>query len=206
MILVGQYDSPFVRRTAIPLALYGLPFEHRPWSVFGDADRIRPLNPLTRVPVLVLDDGEALIETTAILDHIDRLVPPGAALIAFEGAARRACLRVMALASGISDKAVSLFYVRVLHAVPSPVLIDRSRAQIADTLAMLEAEAPPAGHWFGDRLSHADIAVTAALTHAIAAHPDLLRLADHPRLAALHGRCEAMEVFRRHSQPFIPPA
>jgi len=26
MFLIGQYDSPFVRRTAIALRLYGLPF------------------------------------------------------------------------------------------------------------------------------------------------------------------------------------
>ena len=206
MILIGQYDSPFVRRTAIPLALYGLKYQHRPWSVFSDADKIRPLNPLTRVPVLVLDDGEALIESSAILDHLDQLVPPEAALIARSGAARRACLRVMALATGISDKAVSLFYVRVLHDAPSAVLVDRSRDQIADTMNVLEAEAPQSSYWFGDRLSHADIAVTASLTHATAAHPDLVRLADHPRLAALQARCEAQQVFIRHSQPFIPPA
>ena len=40
MILIGQYDSPFVRRVAMALRLYGLPFEHRPWSTFGDADKI----------------------------------------------------------------------------------------------------------------------------------------------------------------------
>ena len=43
MILIGQYDSPFVRRVGIALTLYGLAFEHRPWSAFGDADKIRPL-------------------------------------------------------------------------------------------------------------------------------------------------------------------
>ena len=68
MFLIGQYDSPFVRRVAIALRLYGMPFEHRPWSTFGDADKIAPYNPLRRVPTLVLDSGEALIESTAILD------------------------------------------------------------------------------------------------------------------------------------------
>ena len=58
MILIGQYDSPFVRRVGIALRLYGMAFEHRPWSVFGDADKIRVLNPLVRVPTLVLEDGE----------------------------------------------------------------------------------------------------------------------------------------------------
>jgi glutathione S-transferase len=67
MFLIGQYDSPFVRRVAIALRLYDLPFEHKPWSTFGDADKIAPYNPLRRVPTLVLDSGEALIESTAIL-------------------------------------------------------------------------------------------------------------------------------------------
>src|SRR5215210_7335048 len=59
MILIGQYDSPFVRRVAIALRLYGIGFEHRPWSTFGDADRIAPYNPLRRVPTLVLEGGAA---------------------------------------------------------------------------------------------------------------------------------------------------
>ena len=74
MILIGQYDSPFVRRVGIALTLYGIPFEHRPWSAFGDADKIRPYNPLTRVPTLVLDNGEVLIHSAAILDYIDYTV------------------------------------------------------------------------------------------------------------------------------------
>ena len=65
MILIGQYNSPFVRRVGIALHLYGMAFEHRPWSTFSDADRIAPFNPLRRVPTLVLDDGEALIESAA---------------------------------------------------------------------------------------------------------------------------------------------
>ena len=71
MILIGQYDSPFVRRVAIAMRLYGIAFEHRPWSTFGDADKIAPYNPLRRVPTLVLDDGEALIESAMILDYLD---------------------------------------------------------------------------------------------------------------------------------------
>ena len=74
MILIGQYDSPFVRRVGIALTLYGLAFEHRPWSTFGDAEKIRPYNPLTRVPTLVLDDGDVLIDSTPIIDYLDSLV------------------------------------------------------------------------------------------------------------------------------------
>ena len=75
MILIGQYDSPFVRRVGIALTLYELPFRHRPWSVFDDAEKIRPYNPLIRVPTLVLADGEVLIDSHSILDYLDSLVP-----------------------------------------------------------------------------------------------------------------------------------
>jgi glutathione S-transferase len=57
MILIGHFDSPFVRRVAIALRLYEMSFEHRAWSVFGDADKIARFNPLRRVPTLVLEDG-----------------------------------------------------------------------------------------------------------------------------------------------------
>jgi len=66
MILIGQYDSPSVRRVGIALTHLGVGFEHRPWSVFSDGDRIAPYNPLVRVPMLVLSSGETLIESSAI--------------------------------------------------------------------------------------------------------------------------------------------
>src|SRR5712692_4150523 len=106
MILIGQYDSPFVRRVAIALSLYGLPFEHRPWSTFGEGDKIAPYNPLRRVPTLVLDDGEVLIESTAVLDYLDEVVGPSKAMIAESGPARRHALKICALATGLGDKAV----------------------------------------------------------------------------------------------------
>jgi glutathione S-transferase len=99
MILIGQYDSPFVRRVAIALRLYGLAFEHWPWSTFGDADKIAPYNPLRRVPTLVLDDGEALIESTIILDYLDELVGAEKAMLPRSGVERRRHLRICALAS-----------------------------------------------------------------------------------------------------------
>src|SRR3981081_1839511 len=94
-ILIGKYDSPFVRRVAIALRLYGLPFEHRPWSTFGEGDKIAPYNPLRRVPTLLLDDGEALIESTAITDYLDELVGHEKAMIAARGPERRHGLKIL---------------------------------------------------------------------------------------------------------------
>src|SRR5262245_59135288 len=110
MILIGQYDSPFVRRVGIAMTLYDLPFEHRPWSVFGVADKIRPYNPLTRVPTLVLDDGEVLVESHIIIDYLDSLVPAERRMFPTEEPARHRALKVAALATGLADKCVSLFY------------------------------------------------------------------------------------------------
>src|SRR6201996_8337425 len=121
MILIGQYDSPFVRRVAIAMRLYGIPYEHRPWSTFGDADKIEPFNPLRRVPTLVLDDGEVLIESTVILDYLDEVAGSSRALIAEAGVSRRQALKTCALATGLNDKAVSLVYERVLHSAASDV-------------------------------------------------------------------------------------
>jgi glutathione S-transferase len=208
MILIGQYDSPFVRRVGIALTLYGLPFEHRPWSVFGDAEKIRPLNPLVRVPTLVLDDGEVLIESHSILDHLDSLVPIDRRLFPAAEPARRRALKVAALATGLGDKAVSLFYERRLHREVSDTWVERCRAQIAAVLSALEADrAGRAGdHWFGDRIGHADIAVAAMLRFVVEAHPGLVALAEFPALERHSARLEALPAFQAIRQPFIPPA
>ncbi len=116
MILIGQFDSPFVRRVGIALRHYGIDFEHRPWSSFGDADRIAEFNPLRRVPTLVLDNGEVLVDSVTMLDHLDELAGPAKALIPDHGSPRRHALKVTALATGATDKAASLFYEGLLHA------------------------------------------------------------------------------------------
>jgi glutathione S-transferase len=208
MILIGQYDSPFVRRVGIALTLYGLPFSHRPWSIFGDADKIRPYNPLTRVPTLVLDSGEALIESHSILDYLDSLVPAKRALFPQDEPARHQALKVAALATGLGDKAVSLFYENRLHKEASDVWVERCRRQITDVLATLEADR--AGritvYWFGDRIGHADIAVATMLRFLAEAHPGLVSFADFPGLGAHAARLDALPAFQAIQQPFIPPA
>jgi glutathione S-transferase len=207
MILIGQYDSPFVRRVGIALTLYGLPFEHRPWSTFSDADKIRPYNPLTRVPTLVLDDGEVLIESHIILDYLDSLVSPERRMFPATEPDRHRALRIAAFATGIGDKAVSLFYEKRLHKEASDVWVDRCRAQISGVLALLEADRAkkPGKYWFGDRIGHADIAVAAALHFIAEAHSGVVSMADYPALIAHAARLEAMPVFKEIMQAFIPP-
>ena len=198
MILIGQYDSPFVRRVAIALHHYGLPFEHRPWSVWGDAAEIAQFNPLRRVPTLVLDDGTALVETFAILDSVDELVPAERTLVPRSGVARRDILRVAALAGGVADKAVTLLYSALDLMQPSPIWSERCRTQIVESLALLEAEraARTSPYYFGERLSHADIALACAHRFTCEAHPGLIAHGRFPSLGALAQRCEALPEFK----------
>jgi glutathione S-transferase len=208
MILIGQFDSPFVRRVGIALELYGFPYEHRAWSTFGDGDLLAPFNPLRRVPALVLDDGEALIESFAILDWLDEQAGPGRALIAADGPRRRAALKICALATGLADKAIALLYERILHKETSQVWIDRCRTQIGDVLNVLEAgrAACPTALWSGDTIGHADIAVACAIRFTREAHPGLFDPARWSALERHAALCEAQEPFRRVVQILIPPA
>src|SRR5215475_3705274 len=89
MILVGQYDSPYVRRVAVSLRALGFDYEHDTRSVFGDFESMRQTNPLVRIPSLVFDDGEVLIDSGAILDWLDETVGPARALIPRAGPERR---------------------------------------------------------------------------------------------------------------------
>ena len=207
MILIGQYDSSYVRRVGIALRLYDLPFEHRPWSVFGEGEKVQALNPLMRVPTLVLDNGDVVADSNSALDYIDGLVPAERRLLPVSEPERRQVLKVMTLATGLADKGVSLFYELHLHEAPSGYFVERCRSQILTVLSALEVEraARPGAFWFG-RLTHADIAVACAWRHVFEAHPGLIEAAAYPTLAAHCAAMEALPVFVEISQPFIAPA
>lgn len=206
MILIGLYDSPFTRRVAIALALRGIAFEHRAWSVGADFDRIREYSPLGRVPVLVLDDGEVLVESSSILDWIEHETA-GDPLLPAGGRDRREAMRLIGLASGAADRAVAMVLERIFHPreARSQALLDRSLKQIEGAYDALDAAcAARAGQWLvGDAMTLADITVACYVTHGRAAAP--VDLSRWPALAAHVERCEALDVFRAHYAPFYVP-
>ena len=206
MILIGLLDSPFTRRVAIALALRGIAFEHRAWSVGADFDRIREYSPLGRVPVLVFDDGEVLMESSSILDWIEHETD-GDALLPAAGAARREAMRLMGLASGAADRGVAMVLERLFHAEDkrSDALLARSQTQIDGAMAALDAAcAAREGQWLvSDAMTLADITVACYATYLKDAVP--LELSRWPALAAFVARCEALDVFRAHYAPFYLP-
>ncbi|MCW1427758.1 glutathione S-transferase family protein [Novosphingobium sp. JCM 18896] len=208
MQLIGQYDSPFVRRVGLALTRYGMAFTHHPFSSFGESDKFVAHNPLRRVPTLVLDDGEALIDSYAILDHLDEVHGRDRALIAASGPERRAALRRCALATGVADKAVSFFYAKIFAATLDPAFVARSEAQIQDGIAALnDACADRAGDWwFGAEPGHDDNTVACVARFVSEAYAHLVTLADYPALADHCARAEARSEFQAIQQTFIPPA
>ena len=209
MILIGQFDSPFVRRVGVALELLGLPYEHRAWSVFGDAEQIASINPLIRVPTLVLDDGEVLTETFVILDAIDQMVGPDRALTPDGGIARRRSMMISALSAGVCDKAVSMLYEQRIHQRATDAWVQRCVRQVSGGLDQLEKlRASEAAPWFaGDRLGAADIAVGAMWRFVSETQGARFDLASWPALGRHGEACEALPVFRKIQQPhiFTPP-
>jgi glutathione S-transferase len=198
MILIGMYDSPFVRRVGIALRLYGIAYEHRAWSVFGDAVKFMAYNPLLRAPTLVLDDGEALIDSAAILDALDDMAGPELAMMPHNGPPRRAALKTCALASGIADKAVSLVYERHVHERANPAWTERCAGQITRVMNELEIArtAQPTSFWRGDTIGHDDVMVSCAVTFmrdALAGEMDLSPWKALNRHAQM---CEDLPEFR----------
>ncbi len=197
MILVGQFDSPYVRRVAISLHTLGMPFERNTLSVFSDAEAMRRINPLGRVPSLILDDGEVLIDSSAILDHLDEVAGPDRALLPRSGPTRRHALRTISLATGMTDKAIAIGYEHLLR--PPELIhapwIERNRVQLFTALRALEADAPEVGWFGGGRLNQADITVVASLAYVRFRTPWIAPLPDLPKLQRLSAAAEALPTF-----------
>jgi glutathione S-transferase len=208
MILIGMFDSPYVRRVAVSLDLLGFGFEHRDWSVGRDFDRIREFNPLGRVPTLVMDDGEALIESAVILDRLDEAVGPERALLPARGAPRHEAQRFLALATGAIDKGIQVMMERIFRPADKrhPPFIERCLLQSESALDALEALATAwrGRPWLsGERLGQMDITLSCFGTYLReAAGYDLARW---PTLAARIAATEALPVFARYHVAFTAP-
>lgn len=207
MKLIGQYDSPFVRRVAVALHCYAIAYDHIPWSTFGDANKLAQFNPLKRVPTLVLDDGDVLIDSGAILDHLDEIVGPERALMPRSGSARRNALRRIAMVTGAAEKAVSFFYAKLVSTGLNPDFVARCEGQIVEAIAALEKDC--AGRtedwWQGSKPGHDDIAVACVVRFLSEAYPGLVDLAHCPALSGHCASAEALPAFATVQQPFIPP-
>ena len=201
MRLVIATPSPFARKARIALLEKALAHElvvQNPW------EQTIAHNPLGKVPVLFLDDGRVVHDSSVIVEYLETLGAPPA-LIPADGAGRVMHRQIEALADGICDAVVLIVTERSRPSQKqSADWIARQAAKIPNALDELErllgANHAFTPHGFG----LAEIATGCALGYLDLRHPELDWRADHPRLAALSARLAERESFRA-TQPQAQP-
>jgi glutathione S-transferase len=187
MQLIGVNRSPFTRRVAITLNLYGVAYEQHELSSFGDREKVRESNPLGRIPALVLDSGETLIDSGAIIDHLDEAYGGERSLLPASGAERRAVLKMTAILMGACEKCIHVAYERNHHPPEKwhQPWIEDCIVQVTNALAAVEALVDPhSPYLLLGRLTHADVA--AVVAERIARKWSYIAIDTERRMPRLH--------------------
>lgn len=198
MVLIGMLDSPYVRRCAVSMKLMGVPFEHRPVSVFRHFDEFRKVNPVVKAPTLVCDDGTVLMDSTLILDYVEATVPAGERLTPQDLEGRKQALQVTGLALAAADKCVAIVYEkqqRPKDKVHEPWL-ERIVGQANTAFGELEKALARAKPWLhGDRVTAADVVTAVAWRFGQYYNAVEVPAARYPALVAFSKRAEALPEF-----------
>jgi glutathione S-transferase len=185
MKLIGSLTSPYVRKARIVLTEKKIEYEFvldNPWSAGSGVAR---LNPLGKVPVLVLDDDSTLFDSRVIVEYLDG-VTPNNRLLPAAGRERIRIKRWEALADGVLDAAVA---VRLEAKRPkheqSAGWIARQREKIDRSLEAMSEDLGEHPWCSGNAFSLADVAVGTALGYLDFRLPDIQWRDRHANLARL---------------------
>lgn len=199
MQLVGMLDLPYVRRVAIALMRLGLPFEHRPISLFRHVDAFAEINPLLKAPTLVADDGAVLMDSSLIIDYAASLAPQAPSLYPRAPKARLRATRLIGVALTVCEKSVQLHYERVLR--PPGKQFEwwaaRVKGQLFAGLDALDSEINGGKGWlFEDRMTLADITLATAFAFTQSYLADVVNKARYGAIVSLSARAEETAEFR----------
>ncbi len=118
--LIVSARSPFGRR--VRLAAHRLEFPHRIElvDVFTPPPWLRSLNPMGQIPILEVQEGEALVDSPAILEHLHEWSRDqgGPGLWASEAVRRLRTRMASVMAAGVMTSTVSAFVESTRHVVP----------------------------------------------------------------------------------------
>lgn len=196
MQLVSSPTTPFGRKVRIVLLEKKIPFElltDIPWS----ADtQVGNFNPLGKVPVLVLKDGETLYDSRVIVEYLEHISPVGH-LIPADATSRIQTRKLEALADGITDAAALIF---LEHKRPEELRsTDWMLRQQTKVFKGLEALSEALGgklNFVGNKFSLADIAVGCCLGYLDFRFPDIKWRDMHANLAAFHEKLDSRPSFK----------
>lgn len=196
-LLVGRYLSPFVRRVAVTLQHFQVPYRRHVLSTLTDMAAIEQYSPIGRVPVMVLASGETLIDSAAMLDHLDRRAAPERALMPASGVERQRAMILLMTAVGAIERAMTANGEQRRPADKQmPERLDRLRHFARQGFVSLDRELGDRTWLVGDRMLQPDITAAVGLTFVRRVHPGLIADPDVPALARLTARCEALPAFR----------
>ena len=185
MKLVIATPSPFARKARIALLEKGLPHEvvvQNPWQ-----ERVAE-NPLGKVPVLILDDGRSVHDSSVILEYLETLDAPPA-LLPSDPAQRVMHRQIEAIADGLCDAVVLIVTERSRPAdKQSEPWVARQAAKLPAGLSELERLLGNREHFTAHGFGLAEIATGCALGYLDLRYPELDWRRDHPRLATLAAR------------------
>lgn len=197
MKLIGMLDSPYVRRVAISLDLYGVDFEHQPISVFSAYEQFARINPVVKAPSLVLDDSTVLMDSSLILDYFEALAPADKKLLPQQAAARAQDLQLLGLALAACEKTVQIVYehnLRPAQKLHEPWL-DRVTGQLLAAYAGLEqrlAQHP------SEALTQGAVTVAVAWSFSQFMVASVVNANAFPHLQRHAKRLEEHPVFKRY--------
>lgn len=181
--LLSATPSPYARKVRIALAEKGIDFElvtEVPWN----AETATPdYNPLEKLPVLILDDGEAVFESDYILEWLEAKFPDSPMYPA-DPDVRLAARRFEVVADGICDAFVLHFFERMRDAdKQSQPWMDRQQRKMDGGIQDLAKRVPADGFCVGDVFSIADIAVGTVMLYLDRRYPEYDWRSRHPELA-----------------------
>ena len=181
MKLYGSLTSPYVRKARILVKEKNIPCEFVIAGANDPGSPVPALNPLGKVPVLQLDNGETLFDSPVIVEYLDALSPP--AWLPAAGEARWAVLRFEALADGMMDATVArLLETRKPSAQQTADFIRNQEAKVARSLDFAERQLGSRFWFVSERFGLADLAMAVALEYIDFRYAHGWR-GDHPRLA-----------------------
>lgn len=140
-------------------------------------------NPLGKIPVLILDDGESLFDSRVIVEYLDNRTPL-AKLIPQENSAKIWVRRWEALADGVCDAAVAAMQEsRRAENLRDHAVVERQMGKVERGLTQLNAELGESKWCVDDTFSLADIALGCMLGWLDLRYQDLAWRENYPNLA-----------------------
>lgn len=205
MRLIGSLTSPYVRKVRIVLAEKKLDYKLELEDVWAPGSRIGEINPLGKVPCLLLDGGEAaLFDSRVIVEYVDTLSPVGK-LIPASGRERVEVRTWEALADGLLDASIEARMEQVWSGRPEhqrcQAWIDRQMLKVANSLRVMSQNARDRAWCSGNHFSVADVAVGCALGYLDFRFPQIDWRHDYPNLARLHEKLSQRPSFIETAPP-----